>query len=58
MVGVMVNGRSPWKKNSLWLSMDALFSGDISVLVVGFFLGEKDISMDVEVRGISMISLR
>jgi len=38
----------------LCFSIDALFSGDISALVVGFFLGEKEISMDVEVSGMSM----
>ena len=54
IVEVMVSGRPPWKKNSLWLSMDALFSGDMSALVAGFLVGEKEISMDVVVSGISM----
>ena len=47
MVEEMVSGRPPWKKNSLWLSIDALFSGDIRALVAGFFMGEKDSSIDV-----------
>ena len=54
MVEVKVSGRPPWKKNSLWLSIDALFSGDISALADGFFVGEKEISMDVVVSGMSM----
>ena len=54
MVEEMVSGRPPWKKNSLWLSIDALFSGDMSALVAGFLVGEKEISMDVVVSGMSM----
>jgi hypothetical protein len=38
----------------LWLSIDAVFSGDMSALVAGFFVGEKEISMDVVVSGISI----
>ena len=34
--------------------IDALFSEDTSALVAGFFVGEKEISMDVVVRCMSM----
>jgi len=54
MVEEMVSGRPLWKKNSLWLSIDALFSADMSALVAGFFWGEKEISIDVVVSGMSM----
>ncbi len=54
MVEEMVSGRPPWKKNYLWLSIDALFVGDISALVAGFVVEEKEIGMDVGVSGMSM----
>ena len=54
MVEEMVSGRPPWKKKSLWLSIDALFSGDTSALVAGFIVCEKEISMDVVVSGMSL----
>ena len=54
MVEEMVSGRPPWKKNSMWFNIYALSSGDISALVAVFVLGENEISMDVEVNGMSM----
>jgi len=50
MVEEMVSGRPPWKKNSMWLSMHALFYWDISALIAWFLVGEER-SIDVELSG-------
>ena len=54
MVEEIVSGRPPWKKNSLWLNIDVVFSGGMSALVAKFLVGEKVISMYVKVSGMRM----
>ena len=54
MVEVMVSGRPLWKKNFMWSNMDALFSRGNYCSCRWVFVGEKVMSIDVEVSRMRM----